>query len=108
MKEFYKVNVYSEHANLDAYNTKIIVSKDLFFYVTELFTHKKIMICDNKTQGACHDYYVLSSDLNLNNIARYDEISNYVENFQLDKFPIYTKMEYKNVKKFIKQIINLK
>ena len=66
------------------------------------------MICDNKTQGACHDYYVLSSDLNLNNIARYDEISNYVENFQLDKFPIYTKMEYKNVKKFIKQTFNLK
>ena len=43
MKEFYKVNVYSERANLDAYNTTIIVSKDLFFYVTELFTHKKII-----------------------------------------------------------------
>ena len=106
MKEFYKVNVYSEHANLDVYNTKIIVSKDLFFYVTELFTHKKIMICDNKTQGVCHDYYVLSSDLNLNNIARYDEISNYVENFQLDKFPIYTKLESKKVKTLIKQMID--
>ena len=47
------------------------------------------MICDNKTQGACHDYYVLSSDFNLNNIARYDEISNYVENFQLDKFHLF-------------------
>ena len=107
MKEFYKVNVYSERANLDAYNTKIIVSKG-WIYATEIFTNTKIMICDNKAQGYFHYYYVLSSDFNLNNIARYDEISNYVENFQLDKFPIYTKMEYKNVKKFIKQIFNLK
>lgn len=105
MKEFYKVNVYSEHANLDVYNTKIIVSKG-WIYATELFTNTKIMICDNKTQGVCHDYYVLSSDLNLNNIARYDEISNYMENFQLDKFPMYTKLESKKVKTLIKQMID--
>ena len=40
MKEFYKVNVYSEHANLDVYNTKIIVSKG-WIYATELFTNRK-------------------------------------------------------------------
>ena len=46
MKEFYKVNVYSEDANLGGYNTKIIVSKG-WIYATEIFTNKKIMICDN-------------------------------------------------------------
>ena len=105
MKEFYKVNVYSEHANLDVYNTKIIVSKG-WIYATELFTNTKIMICDNKTQGYFHDYYVFSSDFNLNNIVRYDEISYYMENFQLDKFPIYTKLESKKVKTLIKQMID--
>lgn len=104
MKKFYKVNVYSEHANLDVYNTKIIASKG-WIYATEIFTNKKIMICDNKAQGCFHDYYVLSSDFNLNNIARCDEISNYVENFQLDKFPIYIKMEEKKVKKFINKYL---
>ena len=107
MKKFYKVNIYSEHANLDVYNTKIIVSKG-WIYATEIFTNKKIMICDNKAQGCFHDYYVLSSDFNLNNIARYAEISNYIESFQLNKFPIYTETEDKKVKKFIKQIFNLK
>ena len=105
MKEFYKVNVYSEHANLDVYNTKIIVSKG-WIYATELFTNTKIMICDNKTQVYFHDYYVFSSDFNLNNIVRYDEISYYMENFQLDKFPIYTKLESKKVKTLIKQMID--
>ena len=105
MKEFYKVNVYSEYANLDVYNTKIIVSKG-WIYATELFTNTKIMICDNKAQGCFHYYYVLSSDFNLNNIVRYDEISYYMENFQLDKFPIYTKLESKKVKTLMKRMLN--
>ncbi len=108
MKVFYKVNLYSEDANLKDYNTKIIVSKCLLFWAKELSTHKLIMICDNKTQGAFHDYYVLSSEFNLNNVARYDEILKYIENFKLDEFPIYTKKEAKKVKKFVKETFNRK
>ena len=107
MKVFYKVNLYSEDAKLKDYNTKIIVSKG-WIYATEIFTNKKIMICDNKTQGAFHDYYVLSSEFNLNNVAIYDEILKYIENFKLDEFPIYTKIEGKKVKKFVKETFNRK
>ena len=103
MKKFYKVNVYSEHANLDVYNTKIIASKG-WIYATEIFTNKKIMICDNKAQGSMYDYYVLSNDFKTENIVRYEELKKYIDNFNLSMFPIYSNLESKQVKKLVKNI----
>ena len=60
------------------------------------------MICDCIPQGIMYDYYVLSSDLNIENVARYEEILNYLTNFDLAKFPIYSNMESKQVKKLIR------
>ena len=104
MKKNYKVIIHSENIDLNNYNQSIIVERGLL-YAKEIVTNVRIMICDNKTQGSMHDYYVLSSDFKTENIARYDEISRYLENFQISNFPMYSNLEAKNVKKLIKQKI---
>ena len=101
MKKYYKVTIHSEYLDLEKYNQTLIVEKGLI-YAKEIATNEKIMICDCIPQGIMHDYYVLSRDFNIENVARYEEIVNYLTNFELAKFPIYSNMEAKQVKKLIR------
>ena len=102
MEKYYQVTIYSKDIDLVKFNTKVIVKKGLL-YAKEIATNEKIMICENDTQGSMYYYYVLSSDFKKENIARYDKISKYLENFQISDFPIYSNLEAKYVKKLIKQ-----
>jgi len=101
MKKYYKVNIHSEYLDLGKYNQTLIVEKGLI-YAKEIATNERIMICDCKPQGIMHDYYVLSSDFNIENVVRYEEIVNYLNDFDLAKFPIYSNIESKQVKKLIR------
>lgn len=103
MKKYYKVNIYSEYIDLSNYNQSIIVERGLL-YAKEIVTNVRIMICDNKTQGSMHDYYVFSSDFKTENIARYDELVKYSEKFILSEFPVYSNLEAKKSKKLVKQL----
>ena len=102
MKKYYKVNIYSENIDLSNYNQIIIVERGLLF-VKEIVTNVRIMLCDSEAQGSMYDYYVLNSDFKTENVARYDELSKYIENFELAKFPIYSNLEAKQTKRIIKQ-----
>mgnify|MGYP003300879332 CR=1 FL=1 len=106
MKKYYKVNIYSENIDMGNYNSSIIVEKGLI-YAKEVVTDAKIMMCDNKTQGSMYDYYVLSFDFKPENIARYDEVKKYIENFELSTFPVYSSLEAKKIKKIGKKKINI-
>lgn len=99
---FYKVHLRSEHKNLNNYNNEIIVTRGVI-YAQEIATSEKIMICDNIIQGTCHDYYVLSSDFTLDNVAKYEEICKYLDEFDFSKFPIFTKQEEILTKKRIRE-----
>ena len=101
MKKYYKVTIHSEYLDLEKYNQTLIVEQGLI-YAKEIATNGRIMICNCKLQGIMYDYYVLSSDFNIKNVARYEEIVNYLTNFDLTKFPIFSNMEAKQVKKLIK------
>ncbi len=100
MSKFYKVNLYSENHDLNIYDTKIIAKKGLL-YSKEIMTNSKFMICDNKTQGSFYDYYVLSTDFCDANVARIDDVKKYIDEFELNKFPVYTMLEVKKIKKLI-------
>lgn len=102
MTKYYKVNIYSEDNDLSNYDKTIIVKKG-FLYAKEIYTDTRIMICDNDKQGCFYDYYVLSSDFKSENIVKYDMIFEYMKNFELNKFPICSKLEEKQTRKLIKQ-----
>jgi hypothetical protein len=99
---YYKLAVRSDYYDLTGYNTIIIVTKG-FFYAREIMTGTRIMICDNPTQGSCHDYYVMSSDFTEKNIVRQDGVKKYIDSFDINQFPIYSKKEEKNIKQMIKK-----
>ena len=94
MKKYYKVNIRTEHENMksDEYNYEIIVEKG-FRFAKEIVYERTIIACDSKEQGYNYDYYILESDLNDNNVARYDEVENYRINFSYDRCPIYDRTE---------------
>ena len=71
--------------------------------VKEIKTKERIMICDNKFQGSLYDYYVMSSDFTINNIATLEEVKSYLNDFTYDKVPLYTKMEERETKRLIKK-----
>ena len=102
MKKYYKVNVCSEDMDLSGYNQEIIVEKGLL-YAKEIVTKERLMICDNKAQGSMYYYYVMSSDFKQQNIARFDEVNDYFNNFEISKFPVCSKQEEKMIKKLVKR-----
>ena len=99
MKTYYKVNIRTEHEDLklDKYNYEVIVEKGIGF-AREIVSQRSITICNSSIQGSYYDYYVLESDLNAANVARYDEVENYVRNFKLDRFPIFDRTNTFRVK----------
>ena len=101
IKKYYKVSINSEEMDLSKYKQNIIVKRGLI-YAKEILTNTKLMICENKTQGSMHDFYVLSSDLEKENIARYDDVKEYLDNFKLTEFPICSSYELKKSKKLVK------
>ena len=102
MEKYYEVKIHSQDIDLREFNTKVIVKRGLL-YAKEIATNERIMICDNNTQGSMYYYYVLSSDFRMENIARYDKINKYLENFEVSDFPMYSNLEAKQVKRLIKQ-----
>lgn len=102
MERYYEVMIYSEKMDLRKINPKIIVKRGLL-YAKEIATNEKIMICDNETQGSMYYYYILSTDFKPKNIARYDKIKKYLENFEISSFPIYSNLEAQQAKKLLKQ-----
>ena len=102
MAIYYKVDVRSECNDLTNKNTNIIIQKGLI-YAKEIKTKERIMICDNKFQGSLYEYYVMSSDFTINNIATLEEVKSYLEDFSYDKVPLYTKMEERETKRLIKR-----
>lgn len=103
MKTYYKVNIRTEHSDLksDKYNYEVIVEKG-FGFAREIASKRSIIICNSVMQGSCYDYYILDSDLNAANVARYDDVENYLLNFKLDKFPIFSRTEAYRVKTLLK------
>ncbi len=107
MKQYYKVNIRTEHADLmkDEYNYEVIVEKG-FGFAKEIASSRSIIICNSRMQGSCYDYYILDSDLNAKNVVKYNEIENYLANFKLDKFPLFTRTESFRVKRLLKSYKN--
>jgi hypothetical protein len=102
MAAFYKVDVRSEYHDLSNQNTKVIMSKGLIF-AKEIITKHKLVICDNKYQGAFYDYYVMSTDFTIENIASLKDVEKYINDFTFDVFPVHTKMEDRETKKLLRK-----
>ncbi len=102
MAIYYKVDVRSEYHDLNDRNTRIIIKKG-FWFAKEIVTNVKLMICDNKLQGSCYDYYVMSSDLVDENIASLNDVKEYSDPFTYDVSPVYSKKEERETKKLIRE-----
>lgn len=94
METYYKVNIRTEYEDLkkEKYNYGVIVRRE-FGCAREIASKLSIPICSSKEQGSCCDYYILDSDLNPSNVAKHNEIQNYIQEFEEDKFPIFDRTE---------------
>lgn len=98
MTKYYKLKLYSDCNYLSNYNNTIIARKGLF-WVYEIRTNARIIICDSKSQIWFYPYFVLRSDFKQKNIATSEEIRDYIGNIKPNELPKKTKRLIKKYEK---------